>query len=470
MGSMKKTSLLVVAALLVACLVTVALVLFVGRGAPSPDDADARAPATPPTSSASDQTVDQTADQATAQTSDEVDGFLYGRITSEDGTVYQGRLRFGGDEEAFWSDSFNGRKVENPWAAHVSPERLVERRPVEIFGIELTHRERTIDLVRPFMARFGDIDRIEVQGRDILVTLESGTVFTLDRFADDDLADGLRVWDERRGVVDLGEGRIQVVEFLPTPRLDAAPNRLHGTVRTARGDFTGFVQWNRKACVGTDEIAGHDPEGELLGLRFDAIRSITKTSLEGSRVTLRDGREIMLSGTRDVAAAGFSGPTHGGVSVDDPRYGRVLVSWRAFQSVDFGPPAGDSPAGDSPGSGSGFDDFPPGRKLTGRVTTRDGRRLEGRLVYDLDESETTETLDAPWGGVSYQLPFGSIASIEPNGGKVTLHHGEALQLERRGDLGEQNAGLLVFVDGREPPEYVRWIEVERIDLDRPPAT
>jgi len=36
-----------------------------------------------------------------------------------------------------------------------------------------------------------------------------------------------------------------------------------------------------------------------------------------------------------------------------------------------------------------------GRPLTGKVITRSGRRLAGRLVYDLDESETTETLDAP---------------------------------------------------------------------------
>jgi hypothetical protein len=40
-----------------------------------------------------------------------------------------------------------------------------------------------------------------------------------------------------------------------------------------------------------------------------------------------------------------------------------------------------------------------------------GRRLAGRLVYDLDESEVTETLDAPSQGVNYTIPFGLIASI-----------------------------------------------------------
>ena len=41
-------------------------------------------------------------------------GFLYGRITTTDGDTYEGRLRWGGDEEAFWGDYFNGSKDENP--------------------------------------------------------------------------------------------------------------------------------------------------------------------------------------------------------------------------------------------------------------------------------------------------------------------------------------------------------------------
>jgi hypothetical protein len=29
--------------------------------------------------------------------------------------------------------------------------------------------------------------------------------------------------------------------------------------------------------------------------------------------------------------------------------------------------------------------------------------------------------------------------------------------------------MLIFVDGRERPEYVPWTDVEKIDLDRPPS-
>lgn len=367
----------------------------------------------------------------------------------------------GGDEEAFWGDYFNGSKDENPWVAHVPLERLPkERRPIEIFGVEIAHRERHIDLGRPFMARFGDIARIEARGTDVRVTLKSGTVFDLDRFSAGDFDDVVRVWDGRRGIVDLDSGWIRTIELLPPTRPGAGVYRLHGRVRTRQGDFTGFVQWDREEGVGLDELDGRTADGEL-SLPFDTIRSIARRSRDSSLVTLLDGREIVLAGTREV------GHGNRGMYVDDRRYGRVLISWNAFESVDFSPG----------GSGPVYGDFPPGRPLTGSVTTRTGRHLAGRLVYDLDESETTETLDAPSQGVDYTIPFGLIASIVSPGGeergaqraRVTLHSGEELQLEPTGDLGEGNAGMLIFVDGRQHPEYVPWTDVERVDFDRPPA-
>lgn len=388
-------------------------------------------------------------------------GFLYGRITARDGATFEGRLRWGGGEEAFWGDFFNGARNENPWAAHVPPDRLPrERRPIEIFGIVIAHRERTADLRRLFMARFGDIARIEARGDDVRVTLKSGTVFDLDRFSASDFDDGVRVWLGARGVADLDSLRIRAIDLLPTARLDAAPSRLHGTVRTRQGEFTGFVQWDREKCLGTDGLRGRAADG-VLGLRFDTVRSVARRSPDGSLVTLLDGREIVLSDSRD------SGNGNRGIYVDDRRYGRVLISWDAFERVDFSPG----------GSGPAYVDFPPGRPLTGSVTTRASRRLAGRLVFDLDESETTETLDAPSQGVDYTIPFGLIASVALPGreerdvprARVTLQDGEELRLELAGDLGDRNAGILIFVDGAQRPEYVPWADVEQVRFDRPPA-
>lgn len=390
------------------------------------------------------------------------ESFLYGRITAVDGITYEGRLRWGGDEEAFWGNYFNGVRNENSWVTHVPRERLPkELRPIEIFGWRIATREHAIDLGRPFMMRFGDIARIEAGVRDVRATLKSGTTYTLDRFSASDFDDGVRVWDDKRGVVDLDSLQIRVIEFLPNSRTGGDPNRLHGTVHTRQGKFTGFLQWGREECVGADELDLHTAEDDLR-LRFDAIRSIARRSRDSSVVTLLDGREIVLPGSREV------GKGSRGVYVDDPRYGRVLISWGAFESLDF------SHAGNGPSYG----DFPPGGPLTGAIITRDGRRFAGKLVYDLDESEITDTLDAPSQGVNYAIPFGLIASIMlplPEQGsaqraRVTLHRGEELQLECTGDLGGENAGILIFVDGRQQPEYVVWADVKQVVLNRPDAT
>ena len=386
--------------------------------------------------------------------------FLYGRINTADGTSYEGRLRWGGDKEAFWGDYFNGAKRENLWVAKAFGERPSNERGLEIFGFTIGGG-RSNKFRRLFMTRFGDIARIEAHFRDVQVTLKSGTVVTLDRFAAGDIDDGVRVWDSRRGVVDLNARQIRTIEFLPTaPLVDAAPDRLHGTVRTRHGDFTGVIEWNQEDYLGADELEGRTGDSEQ-SLRYDTIRSIARHSRDHALVTLVDGREMVLSDSREVGS-GFHG-----IYVDDARYGRVLISWDAFERVDFSRGEG----------GLAYGDFPPGRPLVGSVTTRDGRRLAGRLVYDFDESETTETLDAALQGVDYNIRFSLITSIVPNSrdahgaqrAKVILRYGEELHLDRTGDLGEGNAGMLIFVDGRERPEYVPWIDVDRIDLDRPPS-
>ena len=394
------------------------------------------------------------------------EGFLFGRVTTEEGTTYSGRLRFGRTEEAFWGDYFNGFKHKNPWAGEV-PGLTQKRRSFTIFGFEIPLGTQPIDLGRPFMARFGDIARMEEHGRDLRVTLKSGTVFELAWGAANDFDDGVRVWDEKRGVVDLASWaggipppsrvRIRTIELLPTALLRDVPRRLHGTVRTRHGDFSGFIQWNRRSGVSTDVLAGRTVEGPVT-LRFDTIRSIARRTDGSALATLLEGRELLLS------VAGPEGEENGGMYVDDRRYGRVLVSWGAVERVDFSAAADSGPA---------YNDFPSGKPLTGTVTTRAGQRLTGRLVYDLDESETTETLDAPTDGVDYTIPFGMAASVElADGGdagttRVTLHSGEVLPLERAGDLRAGNAGMLVFVTGRERPEYVPWPEIVRIDFDRP---
>jgi hypothetical protein len=451
-GELTMSKATIAAGAFVTVLVLVVLV-FVVRGPALEQDVESGAAASPAMA------------PSTAEQAEVYQGFLYGRIAAGDAT-YEGRLRWGREQEAFWGDFFNGRKQANPWAVHAPGGQ--QRSPIEIFGFEFGGPERP-NLGRPFMARFGDIARIEVRFRTVHVTLKSGTAFELDRFAAGDIDDGVRVWDVRRGVVDLDVGDIRTnirsIEFLPAAPIVAAPTRLHGTVRTPQGDFTGFIQWNEVDGVGTDQLEGRSADAEVT-LRYETIRSIARRTRDSALVTLLDGREMVLSDKRETFDSGPSGrqfgPGNRGIYVDDVRYGRVMISWDAFERLEFSPG----------GSGPAYGDFPAGRPLTGSVTTRDGRRVTGRLVYDFDESETTETFDVSEAGVDYNIPFGLIASIVPRSGEalgrratVTLHDGKDLDFERKDDLSERNAGVLVFVEGRERPEHVVWADVERVDLD-----
>jgi hypothetical protein len=387
-------------------------------------------------------------------------GFLYGRVTTVDDKSYEGRLRWGGDQEAFWTDYFDGVKKTNPWAAHVPALATPgERRPIEVFGFTLGGRSPSAELARPFMVRFGDIARVEARLAEVQVKLKSGSTVVLNRFEAGDIDDGVRVWDDKRGIVDLDARQIRSVEFSATQPLSALPSRLHGTVRARDGEFNGFIQWDRQHYTGSDAISGRTPDGEVT-VPFDTIRSIARHSRDSARVTLRDGRELVLAGTREVDHR------NRGIAVDDGRYGRVVLAWSEFVSVEFSASDG----------GPGYEVFTPGQPLTGSIITRDGLRLSGRLVYDFDESETTDTFDVTSrDGVGYTIPLTLVASIvvrsgEQNGAPapaVILRGGQEVRLERSGDLEERNLGVLVFIDGREQPHYVPWHDVAVIDLEAP---
>src|SRR5262249_32719002 len=147
------------------------------------------------------------------------EGFLYGRITTVDGATHEGRLRFGGDQEAFWGDYFNGQKKGNPWLAQIPPEKAPkEHSKLEVFGLKVAERDTSIKVERRFMVPLGDIARIESGGsRDVRVTLKSGSVFDLNRWDSSDFDDGVRIWEAGGSVVDLDTARLKTIDFLPAP-------------------------------------------------------------------------------------------------------------------------------------------------------------------------------------------------------------------------------------------------------------
>lgn len=387
---------------------------------------------------------------ASAASAADAQGFLYGKITTRGGQSYQGRLRWD-TEEAFWGDFFNSQKRDRPYERDIPRKERQRRKAIEIFGIDigLSHE---VDSDRQFVARFGDIDRIERErGDNATVVMKTGSRHRVSG-GSNDLEAKISVWDAAGGEVQLDWDAIRTIQFLPAPAgLRVAEHRLQGTAHTEVGELRGFVQWDQQECLSGDKLDGETREGKI-SLDMGSIRAI-EPRRNRSRVLLRDGREMMLEGTNDVDG------DNRGLYVDDARYGRVLVPWSALRRLDLGPPGG---------SGPGYGAYRHGAPLRGRVFASGGKSYTGRIVYDADESETWEMLNGSRGEIEYSIPLALVATVTPVGdeaSKVLLKSGEELTLEDAVDVDRENAGLLVYGEGAEDqPRYVPWSEVRRVEL------
>ena len=376
-------------------------------------------------------------------------GFIYGKISTRGGSTYQGRLRWG-HEEAFWGDHFNSVKEDRPYADRAPRRQRGE--PIKIFGITIGMRWDDATDGRSLIARYGDIRKIEVRGGDRAVLhMKNGTKVEVDG-GSNDLGGKIRVWDREIGEIDVRWDRIDEIELLPTPAdLEVPVHRLYGTVATRVGEFRGFIQWDKDECLSSDKLDGESRDGEL-SIEMGKIRTIERHTGDSSRVVLASGRELVLDDSNDVDS------DNRGIFVEDPRYGRVLVEWDAFERLDLTEPEG---------SGPRYQDFAPAKPLSGKVTGDDGKVYQGRIVYDLDESETWEILDGDRRDVRYHIPFELIAAIVPDGtdsSRVVLKSGEELDLEGTPDVGEDHDGILVLGEDTEPV-YLTWDKVRRIDFD-----
>jgi len=377
-------------------------------------------------------------------------GFLYGKITTDRGSTYEGRLRWG-NQEAFWGDFFNGTKRDRQLPDDV-PDRVRHKDGIKIFGITLRMGSGH-DMSRVFKVHFGDIKQIRVRGNDSAVlTMKDDSTYRVGG-GSDDLGGTIQVWDTSLGEVEVDWDRIDTIDFLPAPRdLDTSDDRLFGTVETRVGEFRGYIQWDQDECVTSDKLDG-DTEEANLSIAMGKIRSIERHSRSSSAVTLEDGRELILDDSNDVDS------DNRGIFVDDSRYGRVLISWDAFRRIEFSDPKD---------SGPSYADFKAGKPLRGKVTDESGKTYSGRIVFDLDESQTWEFFDGNARDIEYIIPMGMLASISPrshDSSRVVLANGEKLELEDTADTGHGNDGILIIEDGGNEI-YVEWDEVRIVEFDR----
>ncbi|MEE4273317.1 MAG: hypothetical protein V2I67_16705 [Thermoanaerobaculales bacterium] len=382
-----------------------------------------------------------------------VDGYIYGTVETRSGSSYSGILRWD-DEEAFWDDLFHSAKGDLPYSDYAEKPEVDEdlewwRRMVKTISNEMgVHHESRVVAVR-----FGDLREIRPEGggKAVLV-LRDGSELQVEGYAND-VSASVVVHDAKPGRVEVPWKKIERIVFQETPG-DADPGsfRLRGTVTTDDGRLEGFIQWDNEECLSTDLLDG-DEDDRRLSLAMGEIRSIEKISSRRALVVMKDGAEHRLSGTNDV------NDDIRGIHVEDPRYGRVEVSWDGFREVVF----------DDPGSsGPGYGSYGPGRRLSGTVRLKGGDWRRGNLVFDLDEEWSWEMLDGEADELDYTIPFAQIASIAPAGSRgsvVTLRNGLELELEGSHDVDVDNSGVVVVPTKGGEPVHVVWHEIDVIEFD-----
>lgn len=395
-------------------------------------------------------------------------GYIYGKITMDNGRIYQGVIRWG-DEEAFWDDMFNSTKVENVLDLYFSDadldaleeeydsrDRRRRRRRSWDFGFlaELFDHDGDLpgDMTHQFKCLFGDIKSMEFRGREsVLLTLKNGDELRV-RGGSNDVGTSIMVMDEELDEVKLKWRRIDMIEFMPTPkRLEAKfGDPLYGEVETRGGKFKGFIQWDHDECLSTDILDGDSDDGDMK-IRFGKIRSIEKYR-RGSKVILKSGREYYLTGSNDVD------DDNRGVVVKDPEIGKILIGWRDFDKITFI---------DTDESGEAYDSYKAPKMLHATIKMRNDESLSGRILYDLDEAYDFEVLDGEDGRIEFLIPFRNIKRIVPErsyGSLIVLQNGAEYDLEDARDVDEDNDGIVIWPDG-EKIKYIAWRQINEIIFD-----
>lgn len=400
----------------------------------------------------------------TLQAQDE--GFIYGKVVMVDDNVYEGAIRWG-KEEVYWTDMFNSSKEDNRNIDYLSRSEmrdLEERyyRNRNEWGGRLvnwvssnwsnSNWNGNNDFLHQFSCHFGEIKKLRFTGRSRLdVELQNGEVVEVNGNGYNDIGTKVKVIDSEIGEIELEWDRIDMIEFMNTPNNleEKFGEPLYGTVEAYGGTFTGLVQWDHDERVSTDKLDGDTEDGDV-SISFGKIKSI-EGGMNRSYIELKSGRKLTLRGSNDVNSE------NRGIVVYDTKLGRVDIPWREFKRVDF----------DKPKVMKTYKDFKDQKLLSGMVETRQGEKLSGRLIFDLDESYNFEVLQGKDDDIEYIIPFREIASISPKNydySTVNLKNGKKLILGEQQDVSDRNTGILVF-EGKNEPVYINWEDVEVVKFN-----
>lgn len=386
--------------------------------------------------------------------------FIYGKVSTFLGETYVGQIRWG-NEEAFWTDRFNANKVYNDNIDFLTDREILQLKKEKQYFKGDTHSslddsqmqndKSEYTFLHQFSCQFGEIKSIKMnrwQKADL--QLRDGSKVTVSGKGTNDMDTPIIIYDEQKGKIEIDWMEISQVEFLIEPRKfkSSIGEPLYGTVFTSEGNYSGVIEWDKDERLTSDELDGEVKTGRWKST-FAKIR-IIKPHQAGSMVTMNDGKEVYVFGTNDV---NFK---NRGITVTNDEIGHINVDWSTLDRVEFVP---------KKKAGKGYSQFQNPREITGTVTTKEGKSLQGKIVFDLDEQFDYEVLNGGSGKMFFEIPFRNIKRISPQSESnctVELKSKKQIQLRDSQDVSFKNEGLLVFHQDSTNPIYVSWREVEEV--------
>lgn len=382
-------------------------------------------------------------------------GLIYGKITLKNGATYQGQIRWD-NEDALWDDVFSARKYERPSQNLLTKEearRATGRSDDFKFGFMKLWEDKSPEINFSFRCQFGDLVSLTAGKKDVVrLGLKNGDVIKLKKGGGGNLNDNIRIYDRMLGRLDLNFEEIQSIVFASAPTNYSSPagHPIYGQALTSMGVYEGYITWDLEECLGKDLISGKD-QGVKVDINFEDIAEL-KAQKDGSLITLKSGRTIFLNDHDDVDRGNH------GLMIRNLAFGKLIIKWEDFISISFLEP---------PVAPRAYRDFKLPQLLKGSVYTKDGRRLQGQIVYDLDEIYSIEFLNGRKGKFEYYIPFEKVVKIKPQNDKFSTVHlkdGQQFLLGNHADVTGQNHGIVIKLPNGQA-QYLEWDSVKSIDFE-----
>ncbi|MBN2184945.1 MAG: hypothetical protein JW746_06420 [Candidatus Krumholzibacteriota bacterium] len=386
------------------------------------------------------------------------DGRIYGKLTTVDGDIFEGMIRWDKNEGS-WVDFLNGNKELSDRKSSSHRKYRERRKKIKIFGILLGYTDSNSFYSNRSQSgiRMGHIETLEVlDDNTVLLTLKSGKTLELES-GSTDIGTGNReivIEDAQEGEIGFDWDDLDRIDFMQAPSgLNSIfGERLYGTVTTRRDDeFTGWIAWDIDESFTSDIIDGKEKHRNRK-IKFGKIASIERHSSDSSVILMKNGSEFRLRGTNDVDRS------NRGIIVTDMALGEVNIGWNDFERLDLKKPA----------KNYSYDQFDCGTYIEGTVFTSDGEEYTGRIRWDSDEEYTWEYIDGDYHDIDMDIEFSNIAEIEKSGSRssiVTLWDGRSFRLRGSNDVDDDNKGIFIEMENGDDSE-IYWDDFEKVTFKK----